>query len=445
MPANTQVGLQKSSQKDKINWEFGNYGANSNGKLRIERDKLVISTQNTRHCFFESDFYSFAYQKQSFPYDDCSKSTVTVKIGSLRTGSAGIMMRSGIRLDAANVHLETSATGEVLLFYRKSDGESTSYTHIATLSFPMELKIVRQGSVFTGYYRDKTGDWAKGASVIAAIGSEPLTGFYACSGSESQIGYSEEANREMEASFYDWTFDYQENFLPAEKDFTDTMEVKPGTLLRDNFDDGSLSNSPVSIINPVWNGIQYANLPFDPTGGRYWRKTGDGSYFLGDKKWADYQTGIDLTFDNTNKLPNEFILLLRYQCLSVYSKMLRYYAAGLREGNKLFFEKYESGNVVFSKVITIPPYFNGVKHNLKVRLLDRNYQVLYDNRRLIEGVDSVRPVTYGNISLKFTNAATSIDNLEVLRLEDAVNGAADNYLLDYFDKPLPAYLKKYGF
>ena len=309
----------------------------------------------------------------------------------------------------------------------------------------MELKLVRQGNVFTGYYKDGTGEWAKGPSVVAVIGSKPLTGFYACSGSESQIGYSEEVNGNMEARFYGWTFDYQENFLPAEKDFTDKMPVKAGTLLRDNFDDGSLSNGPASMINPVWDGIQYANLPYDPEGGRYWRKTGDGSFFLGNKKWADYQAGIDLTFDASNKLPTEFMMQLRYQSISIYSKMLRYYAVGLREGNKLFFEKYESGNVVFSKIITVPPYFDGVKHNLKVRLLDRNYQVFYNNKLLIEGIDSVRPVTYGNISLKFTNTSVNIDNLEVLNIEDPVNGAADNYLLDYFDKPLPVYLKKYGY
>ena len=124
------------SPQSKEQWSFGNFGDKSNGRLVVEGNKLIISTQNTRHCFFESDFYSFVYLKQSFPYDDCSRSTVTVKIDPLKIGSAGIMMRSGIRLDAANVHLETSATGDVLLFFRKADGETTSYTRVASLKFP---------------------------------------------------------------------------------------------------------------------------------------------------------------------------------------------------------------------------------------------------------------------------------------------------------------------
>lgn len=426
-------------------WQFGNFGANAIGKVQHEKNKMILSTKNTRHCFFESDSYSFTYQQLPFPYDDCSRQAVTVKIDRFPFGSAGIMMRSDSRLGAANVHLEASATGEILLFYRKKDGESTAYTHIVNLSFPVELKLVRQGTSFTGYYKDKAGEWVKGSSVMADAGMEPLVGFYACSGETSQIGYSGEANGHMDATFYDWTFDYHDNYIPAEKNFTDTMPIAAGTLLRDNFNDGSLSNAPASITNPVWNGIQYGNLPYDEAGGRYWRKTGDGIFYLGDKKWADYEVSIDLAFDAGSKLPNEFMMQLRYQNIAVYAKMARCYAVALRNGNKLFFEKYEGGQVAFSRAVAIPDYFNGTKHRLRVRLLDRDYEVYYDDKQVIAGTDTVRPVTYGNISLKFTNTAMNIDNLEVHKIDDPVNGTTDNYLQDYFDTPIPAFLKKYGF
>lgn len=426
-------------------WEFGSFGAQADGKLLPNKKGMIVSTQKTIHCFDESDSYSFAWQKQPFPYDDCSKATISVVIDRFSSGSAGIMMRSGIHPAAANAHLEVGATGDVLLFYRKEDGEATGYTRLASLRFPVELKLVRQGTVFTGFYKSASGEWVKGSSIIAGVGANPLVGFYACSGSNSQIGYAGEANASVDVQFSDWHLNYEENFIPAEKDFKDKAPVKKGCLLRDNFDDGSLSNTPASVINPVWDGIQFGNLPYDKDGGRYWRKTGDGTYYLGNKKWADYQVSLDVSFDTSKKQNTEFLMQLRYQNVSVYAAMIRYYAVAFREGNKLCFEKYELGAVAFSKAVTIPRYTDGLRHTVLVKLLDKNYEVYLDGKKLIEGVDAERPITYGNISLKFTNVAMNLDNLEVLAIDDPVNGTADNYLQDYYDTPLPAYLQKYGY
>jgi hypothetical protein len=427
-------------------WDFANFGAGAKGDMKQEKNKLTITTQNTVHCYFESDSYSFASQPQVFPYDDCSRSTISVKIEKLNFGSAGIMMRSGAALGAANVHLEISATGDLLLFYRVNDNDQTLYTRITTLTFPMEIRLIRQGSVFTGYYKNAKGDWTKGNSVIANVGEQSLIGFYGCSGSESQIGYSQQegSGRKAEATFSDWDIQYEEHYLPAEENFKDKMPVKDGTLLRDNFDDGSLSNKPVSIINPVWNGIKYGNLPKNADGGRSWRKNGDGTFYLGNKKWADYQVSIDLTFDAASKPTSEFLMQLRYQNISVYGAP-KYYAVALREGNKLFFEKYDAGAVVFSKSVSLPNYFNGTKHQLMVKMLDRNYEVYYDNKLILSGIDTEKPVTYGNICLKFTDVAINMDNLEVLQVKDPVNGDTDNFLQNYYDTPIPEYLKKYGY
>lgn len=427
-------------------FSFGNFGAGAAGDMKYENNGLLLSTQHTRHCFFESDAYSFAYRQQAFPYDDCSKSTVAVKIDRFSTGAAGIMMRSDLRLGAANVHLEASATGDIILFSRKTHGAFTSYTHLVNLSFPMELKLVRQGASFTGYYKDKTGQWIKGGSVMVEAGPAFLAGFYACSGEAPSPADTAQAGRYAQVSFHDWHFQYEENYIPAETRFTDTMPVAQGTMLRDNFNDGSLSNLPESVVNPVWKGIRYGLLPYSKDGGRYWRKTGDGIFYFGDKKWADYQVSIDLGFDTATKAPNEFVMQLRYQDISIYTPMARYYSVVLRNGNKLLFEKYDpAGLSGFSKSVTLPGYFDGSMHTIKVRLLDRNYEVYYDNKRIIEGTDTLQPITWGNISLKFTDALMNIDNLEVTRINDPVNGDADNYLQDYFDTPIPAYIKKYGY
>jgi len=438
------MGQSAKPTDAKEHWEFANFGANSGGKMTLEKNKLFINTQRTHHAWDESDSYSFAWQRQPFPYDDCSKSTISVTIDKFKTGTAGIMMRSNTTLGAANAHLEVSFTGDVLLMYRKSDGEATQYIRIASLSFPMQIKMVRQGTVFTGYYKDEKGEWLKGGSVIAGVSADPIIGFYACSGSNSQIGYSDEANGSMDVGFSNRNIAYEESFIAAEKDFKDKMPVKPNTLLRDNFDDGSLSNGPATITNPVWDGIKFGNLPVDKAGGRYWRKTGDGTFYLGNKKWADYQVSIEVTFDVNSSKASEFAMQLRYQNIPVYV-LPKYYTVAFRDGDKLVFEKFEQGAVSFTKSVTIPKYFDGVKHTLMVKMLDRNYDVYYDGKKLINGVDTEKPITYGNMCLKFTSVAMNIDNLEVLKIDDPINGVADNYLQDYYDTPLPSYLKKYGF
>lgn len=427
-------------------WEFASYGAGARGSAKQESNKLTILTANTAHAYFETDSYSFASQPQAFPYDDCSRLSVSVKIDKFNLGSAGIMMRSSSALGAANAHLETSVTGDLLLFYRPGDDEQTLYTRIATLKFPMEIRLIRQGSVFTPYYKNEQDVWVKGNSVIANVGTRSLIGFYGCSGSEEQIGYSQQeaSARTANITFHDWDIKYEEHYTPAEENFKDKMPVKEGTLLRDNFNDGSLSNLPASITNPVWTGIKYGDMPKDPAGGRYWHKTGDGTFYIGNKKWADYQVGIDLSFDAASKPTSEFLMQLRYQNISVYGAP-KFYVVALRGGNKLFFEKYESGTLIFSKPVDLPAYFDGKNHRLSVKFLDRDYEVRYDDKAVLSGSDTERPITYGNICLKFTDVDINMDNLEILKVNDPINGDTDNYLQDYYDKPIPDFLKKYGY
>jgi hypothetical protein len=125
--------------------------------------------------------------------------------------------------------------------------------------------------------------------------------------------------------------------------------------------------------------------------------------------------------------------------------MARYYAIAFKDGNKVFFEKSESGTLLFSKPLAIDSYIDNKQHALKVRFLDRNYEVFWDGKKLLEGTDTLNPITYGNIAFAFAGASVDIDNLEVLEVEDPVNGSKDNFLQNYYDTPLPAYLKKYGY
>ena len=428
-------------------WQFENYGKRAEGSAEIESDEMIISTRNTRQAFFESDEYSFVFQKQPFPYDDCSRTAISVTIDHVPAGSAGIMMRSNENTNAANVHLEASSTGDLFLFFRSTDRSATAYRRVGSCSFPVEIRLTRQGNIFTGFYKNADNVWVKGPTVTAYVGDSQLIGFYACSGNDSQIGYEVETDRSMNVSFRDWDISYEENYIPAETDFTDDEPIKKGTLLRENFADGSLSNTPASIVNPVWDGIRYAELPRNKNGHRYWRKRGDGIFYLGDKKWADYEVAIDLSFAENAPETCEFTVQTRYQHVAVYEKMLKYYGITLRNGDELILNKYEAGgnSVKQLQKVGIPSYRDEKQHQIRIRMLDKTYEVLWDGKSVIRGTDDNFPITYGNIALKFTDADINIYRIEVLEIEDPINGSYDNYLMDYYETPLPPYMEKYGY
>ena len=428
-------------------WTFENFGKKAAGQMNVADSVMTIRTSNTKNAFYESDEYSFAYRGQDFPYDDCSRTVIEVTVDRISSGSAGIMIRSDRNQSAANVHLEANATGDLFLFFRKSEGEFTAYRRVAAaVSFPVDIRLTRQGNMYMSHYRNASGEWVKGPTVVAEVGDSQLAGFYACSGNDSQIGYEIESDRRSEAVFSNWTVTYEENYIPAEENFVDMEPVGKNLLLRENFADGSLSNGPESVGNPIWQGIRYAELPYDGDGGRYWRKRGDGIYHLGDKKWADYAVDMDFSVSEDAPKTAEFSVFVRYQHISIYEKMIKYYGVTLRDGNKLVMCRYESnGNtVVPMHTVTLPGYADGKRHKLQIRMMDKDYEVLWDGESVIKGTDELRPVTYGNIAFKFTDMDMSIHRIEVSGIEDSINGSLDNLLLDYYDTPIPSYLEKYG-
>lgn len=428
-------------------WTFESFGKRADGQMYVKDSVMVIRTSNTKNAFYESDEYSFAYRKQDFPYDDCSRTVVEVTLDKVSSGSAGIMMRSDRRQSAANVHLEANATGDIFLFFRKTEGASTAYKRVATaVSFPVKIRLTRQGDMYMSHYRNDSGTWVKGPTVIAEVGDIQLTGFYACSGNDSQIGYEVVSDRNAEAVFSNWTVVYEENYIPAEENFTDNETIGKNILLRENFADGSLSNKPESVGNPVWQGIRYAELPYDKDGGRYWRKRGDGIYHLGDKKWTDYALSMDFSVSEDSPQTSEFSVFVRYQHVSVYEKMIRYYGITLRDGNKLVMCRYESnGNTIVPlHTVKLPDYADGKRHELQIRMVDKDYEVLWDGKSIIRDKDELCPVTYGNIAFKFTDMDMNIHRIVVSEIKDCINGSLDNMLLDYYDTPVPSYLEKYG-
>lgn len=253
-----------------------------------------------------------------------------------------------------------------------------------------------------------------------------------------------DSSRKMQVTFRDWTIENSDNFIPAEDNFVDKEPIAPNTLLRENFADGSLSNVPASVVNPVWNGIKFAELPYAEDGSRYWRKRGDGIYYLGDKKWADYEVAVRLSFPEPAMSTSEFSVQMRYQNIAMYSKMLKYYGVSLKNGNEIILNKYKSGGNTIEPLqkVKVNSYNDGSMHELRIRVMDKDYEVLWDGESVIKGSDTKEPITYGNIGLKFTDCDINLYRIEVTEIKDEINGNLDNYLLDYYDTKIPDYIIK---
>lgn len=141
---------------------------------------------------------------------------------------------------------------------------------------------------------------------------------------------------------------------------------------------------------------------------------------------------------------SEFSVQMRYQNIAMYSKMLKYYGVSLKNGNEIILNKYKSGGNTIEPLqkVKVDSYNDGSMHELRIRVMDKDYEVLWDGESVIKGSDTKEPITYGNIGLKFTDCDINLYRIEVTEIKDEINGNLDNYLLDYYDTKIPDYIIK---
>ncbi len=60
-------------------------------------------------------------------------------------------------------------------------------------------------------------------------------------------------------------------------------------------------------------------------------------------------------------------------------------------------------------------------HELRIRVMDKDYEVLWDGESVIKGSDTKEPITYGNIGLKFTDCDINLYRIEVTEIKDEIN------------------------
>ncbi len=66
--------------------------------------------------------------------------------------------------------------------------------------------------------------------------------------------------------------------------------------------------------------------------------------------------------------------------------MLKYYGVSLKNGNEIILNKYKSGGNTIEPLqkVKVDSYNDGSMHELRIRVMDKDYEVLWDGESVIK-------------------------------------------------------------
>jgi len=132
-----------------------------------------------------SDEFRFAYQAVSGDVD------IRVRVASLEHvhdwSKAGVMIRESLASNARNAFVFVTPGGERAFQRRSSTGGSTSRTSGASGTAPVWLRLVRQGTRFTGYLSANGTSWTTTGSATISMGSSAYVGLAVSSRVDSTL------------------------------------------------------------------------------------------------------------------------------------------------------------------------------------------------------------------------------------------------------------------
>ena len=127
-----------------------------------------------------ADEMHFAFQ----PFPGDGEMTVYVESQQFTDGwaKAGPMFRESARADAAYAGVFITPANGVTLQRRTAEGNSSSSTGVQGVTAPVWLRLVREGSIFTGYYRKESTDpWTIVGSYLVDLPDTTAAGMAATS------------------------------------------------------------------------------------------------------------------------------------------------------------------------------------------------------------------------------------------------------------------------
>ncbi|MBD2847422.1 right-handed parallel beta-helix repeat-containing protein [Paenibacillus sp. IB182496] len=96
-------------------------------------------------------------------------------IDTHKDASVGLMFRDTDAAGAQHVNFRVLPGGKTRFVYRTSEDGASSYASGPTLSYPAELKLTKQGDLFTAYVR-QDGQWQQAAQVEVDMDNSELLG-----------------------------------------------------------------------------------------------------------------------------------------------------------------------------------------------------------------------------------------------------------------------------
>ncbi|MBQ9965838.1 MAG: hypothetical protein IJP22_03835 [Clostridia bacterium] len=450
-----------------------------NGKYTIR--------SNTYCAWYQNDDIAFAYNQFNIGSGKNDKLEYRVTVNSHKpdtkgvsvlhqNASIGIMMRDSLDPNGAEVFLHIRPQG-VMMVYRpvKGDASFAKYTSIGE-QYPTELKLVREGKKFTGYYR-KAGTlvWSEVASCAAVFNGPTYAGLAQHSIEEKVIGKAVCSEVQIEGNGT-----YSGNTEEDNTTSSKPEEVDPGPedapaseniLLRETFSDGSLTDGKESKTNPIWKDTTGKEIIYRSENNRVLSKEfADGYDFIGDQHWTDYEASVDVEFTNlcNAEAKNVFSFYFRhieqnyYGCFDYYVSIE---SCDLKVGGAI--QKDEAGNVMRTQrmvlykrqrakfetagtaLVTIDNIGSmlgdGKLHTLKVKAIDNHLIVFLDGKEMIDYYDEAYNMNLkGNVGIETANTAVYIDNITVTKIEDTLGGDYDNYIGGRFNEPAPEYVDDMG-
>lgn len=133
-----------------------------------------------------ADQFNYAYQTAGTNY------TITARVASMTDtnsgAQAGVMIRETLASGAAMVNINLTPSNGVTWVYRTTTGGSASGGRTSGLVAPYWVRLVRNGSTFTGYYSADGVTWTQQGTVTLTMASSAYIGLVVSSRTNSQLG-----------------------------------------------------------------------------------------------------------------------------------------------------------------------------------------------------------------------------------------------------------------
>jgi uncharacterized membrane protein/regulation of enolase protein 1 (concanavalin A-like superfamily) len=132
-----------------------------------------------------ADEFNYAYQTAGTSY------TITARVTSLTNtnsgAQAGVMIRETLTAGSAMANINVTPSNGVTWVYRTATGGATTGSRTSGLVAPYWIRVVRNGSTFTGYYSADGVTWTQQGTVTISMASSAYIGLVVSSRTNSQL------------------------------------------------------------------------------------------------------------------------------------------------------------------------------------------------------------------------------------------------------------------